>query len=179
MGNNFEGRNCEVVTFNKNGKNVSFTVSALDFGFIERLRNFGVFTIPDPPMVIARDDKGKFIRNPVTNLLERVPDTNDEKYRKTVENITNRFQAIRLYGHLKSDQNIEFEAVEPETDSSEEWTRFADALHEEIVGSGLTEKEMTTLLEKGSEIEAVLVKDEELGNFSQSQEPHLEVPGAS
>ncbi len=178
-GNSIEGRNREVVTFQKNGQPISFTVAALDIGFLERLRNLGVFEIPEPPLKVARDAKGGYIRNQLTNQLEQIPDLDNPGFKKKTEAATNRFQALRLYGHLREDENVQFEAVEPETDNSEEWVKFADGLHKEIVKSGLTDKEMMVLLEKGSDLESVVISGDETVNFSSTPEPTTEVPGAS
>ena len=168
QGKVIEGKNRRVLRIKKGAEILSLDIIALDFGWIERLRNLPSFKVPSPPRKVVYDEKGMLVKNKETGQLEMVADVSNQAWSDKYNLATKRFDAVSFYGHLKDDQNIEFEQRLPEGDTDGEWAKFADQMWDEIISSGFTESEIEKVIEVGQELACEIVTDEDIANFSSS-----------
>lgn len=168
-GKSIEGTNRASVHFKKNDEIISLTVVPLSLSWIERIRNIPTFTLPSPPRHVAMDRKGKPIRNEQTGQLEMVPNFEDPEYSKKFDRVQQRFEAVKFYGHLREDDDVEFEHTMPENSDDRAWAGFADSIAQEIVDSGFTQGEIDHVLEVGMELACDIVGDEDVANFYNSR----------
>lgn len=179
QGKVIEGRNRRVLRIHKGkddeGKDVvmSLDIVALEFGWIERLRNLPSFNLPEPPRKVVYDQKGLLVKNKETGQLEMVPDMSNAEWQNKIDIASKRFEAVRFFGHLRDDPNIQFDGSPPDgkEDTDEGWCNFADSMWDEIRSSGFTQAELDKVLEIGQELACDVVTDEDIANFSSSPDP--------
>jgi len=171
QGKVIEGKNRRILRIKKGDQVLSLDIVALDFGWLEQLRNLPAFSLPEPPRKVVYDQRGVLVKNNETGQLEMVPDMSNEEWSNKIDLASKRFDAVRFYGHLKEDPNIEFEQTPPEEDTDEGWSNFADNMYDEIRSSGFTQAELDKVLEVGQELACDVVTDEDIANFSSSPGP--------
>ena len=177
QGKAIEGKNRRVLRIKKGGAVISLDIVALEFGFLERLRNLPSFTLPEPPRKPVKDERGMFVKNKDTGQLEMVSDTSNKEWKNKFNLASKRLDAILFFGHLEDDPNIEFERSFPEEDTDQGWSDFADSICDEIKSSGFTQSELDKVIEIGQELASDVVTDEDIANFSSS--PDLDNPEVS
>lgn len=129
----------------------TFKVCAAPAGWSTRYRKTGLLDYPDPPMKRVKVAGADFRRKPgQASNSDLVPDRNDPEYMTRLYEVNRRVTALRLREALAEDENVEFEAKEPEAgDSHEAWATYADALADSIE-EALTSEEVDAIL-KASE----------------------------
>lgn len=141
-------------------------ISPLPPAWNEKMRSLGMYDWPNPPKrpLMHRD---RPVINPKTGRVEVLEDENDEGYRSKLSAFTRRNMMLRLASHLKNDPNVELDAQEPQEDTKEAWTAYADALKEEFTHPehGFTDNEISSILEHADKLESVLDLDEAVNDF--------------
>jgi hypothetical protein len=138
----------------------TFKVAAAPAGWSTRYRKTGLLDYPDPPFKKVKIAGVDFRRKPGQAAnADLVPDKNDPTYLQKLYEVNRRVTALRLREALKEDENVEFEAKEPDEDASPEaWAEYADALADSIE-EALTSEEVDAIL-KASEDAGVVYEIE-------------------
>jgi hypothetical protein len=160
-------KNSTVVRFFKDGEELEFIVSPLPMGWWNQMQTIGVSSYPKPKLVPLRDPKKDiYVVNKNTGKVETVEDRNDPEYLKQVALVGRRLRVLQLVTHLRDDQNVEFESKKPETYNVKDWQDYADKLNEELLGTSLTEEEISKIVDEGEKLGCVLdieaIADDEL-----------------
>ena len=125
------------------GSSILLTLSPLPLGFHRQLHRWGIVP-PQPPTRVARDSAGKPMRDE-QGLAVLLADQRDPGYVEQLELYYQRVAVLVLAESLKADPNVTFETPRPEegrergrSPHAEDWSRYADALYEELNGAGFS-----------------------------------------
>lgn len=143
------GVNYETVTFKKGGKDVTLKVSALPFGWREKIEATGAIDVPAPPKYILRKPDGRPEKG-TDGIVLQGRNEDDPEYVKARNASDSRRLALRLAEHLRDEPAVEFEAKPPVTKDKDAWVAYADAIYAEVTSSGLTESEIGLILQAGN-----------------------------
>lgn len=141
-------------------------LSPLPPAWNEKMRTLGMYDWPSPPKRPLMN-KERPVINPKTGRVEILEDENDENYRRKLADVSRRNQMLRLAAHLKHDPNVQLESQEPQQDTKEAWTAYADALKAEFTHPehGFTDNEINNILDCAEKLESVLDLDEAVNDF--------------
>lgn len=143
----------------------TLVLAPLESGWHQLMRSRGIGDFPVAPTKPLKDGD-KLVLNPHTGNVDFYEDTEDPEYTRLLHKFSRRFFAMKLKNHLRTDPDIEFEAVEPkEKKDSEGWTKYADDVAKEIEDFGLTETEVQKISEYGNALSLSLDPDAGLKDF--------------
>lgn len=137
------------------GEEVGLVLKAIPPGFTEKMKLLGVYTFPERPK------RQKMIGAAIVKDRHGVPVEVDDKgtpaweaYEKGVTVAVNRSMALTLAIGLR-DSLLQFDAVAPTTDTTDEWCKYADALVSELnhPETGLTDAEQSYLIEQINQLD--------------------------
>lgn len=148
------------------GSDWSFTLSPLPLGFHRRLRSRGLLP-PTPPSRLVRDSSGRPLRDESGQAITTV-DTTDRRYLAELELYHQRVAVLAVAEALRADPDVVFDAPPPADDSSDAWTRYADALHAELEAAGFTAGDLILLCQAVCRLSNLLTDHlrATCGNFS-------------
>ncbi|WP_437186938.1 hypothetical protein SH668x_000309 [Planctomicrobium sp. SH668] len=153
-----------------NGDPLLVTLKPLPLGFNERLRTRGIAP-PVPPTKIARDSGAKPIRDP-NGIAITMLDKLDPAFVEAMERYHRCVAVLSVVESLRGDSQLTFDSEPPTSNRGEDWIRFADSLHEEMVDGGFTAGDLIRLFKEVCRLSNLL--DEHVavarGNFSDSTE---------
>ena len=122
---------------------ISLTMQPLSLGFHRRLRTRGLIP-PQPPLKITRDSAGKPLRDEA-GLAVMSSSDRDPEYLNQLDLYHQRVAVLAIVESLRADTLVSFESRSPANSDAEAWTRYADALFEEMEVAGLTAGDLALL----------------------------------
>ncbi len=135
---------CRVIQLSRPaGDPVALTMQPLSLGFHRRLRSRGIVP-PQAPRKVARDSSGKPLRDE-SGLAVMTIDVNDADYLNELDLYHQRVAVLAIVESLQADPNIQFTVSPPVTSDTLAWTRYADALFDEMEAAGLTAGDLAQL----------------------------------
>ena len=125
------------------GEPITLSMQPLSLGFHRRLRGRGVVP-PQSPRKVARDSAGKPLRDE-SGLAVMTSDDRDPDYLNQLDLYHQRVAVLAIVESLRSDSHVSFETQPPASSDAEAWTRYADALFNEMEVAGLTAGDLALL----------------------------------
>lgn len=172
--------NQKVVTFKRksaDGQNeelISLVVSPNQLSFQQKYLPTGVLSLPKIPVELVRDKKTNRVEVDEKGEVVKINNTNDPDFIRKWRNATDRSAAVQFRDALRLDPNVEWESQEPgfepqdkETEEAfrKRWSKYADALCQEIESAGFTDGEITHVIHVSSELEVSTDDEKVISDF--------------
>ena len=125
------------------GEPITLSMQPLSLGFHRRLRGRGVVP-PQPPRKVARDSAGKPLRDE-SGLAVMTSDDRDPDSLNQLDLYHQRVAVLAIVESLRSDTHVSFETQPPASSDTDAWTRYADAIFNEMEVAGLTAGDLALL----------------------------------
>lgn len=153
------------VVIRRGEDSATITVTAPSRRFYAKLREKGLLEYPEKKLVEKKAPTGAPLK---INGEIQYEEVEPPGYQEAVSTFNGRLLALRLRDVLRADQSVEFDVVEPSQEASkEDWLKYADTLSASITqdGSGLTDDEISTLLEVAEALSDQISVDEAMESF--------------
>ena len=125
------------------GEPLTLTMQPLSLGFHRRLRGRGILP-PQAPRKVTRDSSGKPLRDE-SGLAVMSTDEQDADYLNELDLYHQRVAVLAIVESLQADPQVTFSTPPPTTPDTTAWTRYADALFDEMEAAGLTAGDLAHL----------------------------------
>lgn len=164
-------KNTRTVTFYRGEEAVSVVVGPLPPKYLERLRS-DVLPWPEPPRKAVETKPGIFLYEGTGNNRKVVfqEDDKDPAYREALSVLSKRYTAAKILAYTSHDSEFSVGPDKPTAsykDDPEAWRQYFDTVYAELTDetTGLTEAEITLLLDAGEQTELKIDTDEAMKSF--------------
>lgn len=157
-------KNYKTVSFFRGDEQIEFRVAPLPFGWQDKIDGTRVLEHPIPPKTVMRDAKGMVVKDE-KNQGVVVEDRDNPEYKQKVQQLFNRRLMLQIAEMLRDDDSVVFDTPAPKDDSTAEWVRYADGLYAEVQDSGLTDNEISEIIQAGMDASLKIDIDEAKVDF--------------
>lgn len=151
------------------GEPLTLTMQPLSLGFHRRLRGRGILP-PSAPRKVARDSAGKPLRDE-SGLAVMSTDDRDTDYLNDFDLYHQRVAVLAIVESLRADPQVTFNTQPPTTADALAWTRYADALFDEMEAAGLTAGDLAHLSNWTCRLSNLIEGDMQRATANFSSEP--------
>jgi len=164
-------KNTRTVTFYRGEEAISLVVGPLPPKYIERLRN-DVLPWPEPPRKAVESKPGIFLYEGEGKNRKVVfqEDEKDPAYREALGVLSKRYTAAKILAYTAHDPSFSVGPDKPTQsykDDPEAWRQYLDAVYNDLTDetTGLTEAEVTLILDEGEKTELSIDTEEAMKSF--------------
>ena len=151
------------------GEPITLSMQPLSLGFHRRLRGRGVVP-PQSPRKVARDSAGKPLRDE-SGLAVMTTDDRDADFLNELDLYHQRVAVLAIVESLQADPQVTFHTPPPTTSDTTAWTRYADALFDEMEAAGLTAGDLALLSNWTCRLSNLIEGDMQRATANFSSEP--------
>jgi hypothetical protein len=164
-------KNTRTVTFYRGEEAISLVVGPLPPKYIERLRN-DVLPWPEPPRKAVETKPGIFLYEGEGKNRKVVfqEDDKDPAYREALSLLSKRYTAAKILAYTAHDSSFSVGPDKPTQSYKEDpeaWRQYLDVVYSDLTDetTGLTEAEITLILDEGEKTELAVDIDEAKSTF--------------
>jgi len=164
-------KNTRTVTFYRGEEAISVVVGPLPPKYLERLRS-DVLPWPEPPRKAVETKPGIFLYEGTGNARKVVfqEDDKDPAYREALALLAKRYTAAKIVAYTAHDPEFSVGPDKPTAsykDDPEAWRHYLDNVYADLTDetTGLTEAEVTHILDEAEKTELAIDVDEAMKSF--------------